>query len=166
MEEKIQRAETLWQNVQSEPDDVHCWGFYSYGDAPAAIGGGVGSFAWFQTRRELLSFVRDVLPYSPPGSSDTDLGNVEKHVQEIVEHAIEEKIDDKKAIEALNATLRTYSQIEWLGTFEDLICGTDPFAEKIRGEFRESEEESATDCKAISDNEIEELRQFLREYGI
>jgi hypothetical protein len=167
MEEKINRAKALWQSAQTEPDEVNIWGFYSYGDAPPAIGGGVGSFAWFETRNELLQFIRDVLPYSPPGSSGADWNNVETDVHQIIAQAVEGKIDDRRAVEALNDALKTFSQIEWLGTFDDLIRSSHPFAERIRLEFWELEEEdNKADRQTISDDEIAAFRQFLAEYGI
>lgn len=166
MEEKINNAQELWHCARTESDEANIWGFYSYGDAPPAIGGGIGSFAWFGTRQELLSFIRDVLPYSPPGSSDADWDKVENDVHEIVGKAIEGKIDDRRTVQALNDALRTFSQIEWLGTFDDLIRGSHPFAERIRKEFCERDEEKNADHQEIGEEELVAFRGFLSEYGI
>jgi hypothetical protein len=38
------------------------WGLFSWGDAPPAIGGGVGAFQWFPQLDELLAFVTDLSP--------------------------------------------------------------------------------------------------------
>jgi hypothetical protein len=141
---KIEKAETLWQSVRSEPEWTNTWGFYSYGDVPGAIGGGFGSFAWFETRYELLSFIRDVLPYSPPGRSDADWEKVEREVHELAQQAIEDKIDLYIAVDRSNDALKTFSQIEWIGAFDDLICGNDPFAEQVRKELRELEESDSS----------------------
>jgi len=54
-----------------EPTD-ETWGFFSYGDAPPAIGGGIGSFLWFSSREELLDYVGRLLPFLAPGPGEAD----------------------------------------------------------------------------------------------
>jgi hypothetical protein len=63
-------AEQVWQkqmekDQQNQNEDT--WGMFSYGDAPPAIGGGMGVFCWFDSRDELLDFIVKTLPFCPPG---------------------------------------------------------------------------------------------------
>jgi hypothetical protein len=51
---------------------VNSLGFFGYGDAPGAIGGGYGLFHWFGSRGALLDHLADHLTYESPGQSDTD----------------------------------------------------------------------------------------------
>ena len=79
---------------------------------------------------------------------------------------MEDEIDVDRAVEDLNNALRTFSQIEWVGTLDDLIRGSHPFAERVRKEFWELEESDSTGRQNVSDEEITSFRQFLAEYGI
>jgi hypothetical protein len=46
-EEAMLASEAAFDREPSDDD----WGFCAYGDAPAAIGGGVQAFHWFETKK-------------------------------------------------------------------------------------------------------------------
>ncbi|EAU41319.1 hypothetical protein FP2506_01090 [Fulvimarina pelagi HTCC2506] len=138
IEQKIEHAEKAWSEIDPEngatvPD--HAWGFSSYGDAPGGIGGGFVAFVWKATRDEVLNFIRDVLPYSPPGRSDKDWEAVAKETEEIVEEMRAGAVSDDEGVNRLNAALVTFSQIEFFGRFGDLMSGDDQYPQKIRAEY-------------------------------
>jgi len=165
LEGLIKEAGAAWEAANTEPGSDDWWGIYSYGDAPGAIGGGVGSFVWFPTRAKALQFVGNVLPYSPPGRSDMDWSAVASETASIVEEIERGEIDDELGRTRLNLALRTFSQIEWFGTFSDLTSGSHPYAHKVRADYRE-DEGGSEGADRIPAAEIDEFKQFLAEYGI
>jgi hypothetical protein len=143
------------------------WGIYSYGDAPAAIGGGMGSFIWFDNKTALLKFVAEVLPFCPPGPSSSDLLAVEAKVREVLAGVKAGDLDLEKARKRLNVVLRSYSQIEWIGTFKGLKDGNDAYSRKLIKQFRRSRELPVGAAPvAITRSQVEDFKEFLAEYGI
>ena len=47
-------------------------GFYAYGDAPAAIGGGFGAFYWFESEEKALGHLDSFAIFINPPRSDID----------------------------------------------------------------------------------------------
>jgi hypothetical protein len=166
LDERIERAEASWQEVSSgaPPDDCQ-WGFFSYGDAPPAIGGGIGMFTWFPDRNSMLEFIEHTLPYNPPGQSDLDPDEIAENTAAVVEKLRLGKISDLDGIKELNEVLVTCSQLEWIGTVNDLLTGNHPYAVHVREAFREDDGEEAED-KHISEDEKEDFFEFLESWGI
>ena len=162
---RIEQAETNWQSAaQGNPGD-NTWGFFSYGDAPGGIGGGVGTFIWFPNRNEMLDFIATTLPYSPPGRSDQDWGSVASRTAAIVEEMKQGTIEDLVGVERLNEVLKTFSQIEWTGTFSELLTAEHSYATEVRAAFR-NEDEDETSSAPIQPEEEEAFREFLETWGI
>ena len=127
-------------NVDLEAD-FGKFGFFSYGDAPAGIGGGAGVFLWFANEKEALDHIEQVLPFDPPGPHDMSPELVASEVQKINEKRLnsagEDEYELQELISDLNKVLRQFSQIEWMGQFEELVSGevkTD-FEKKVRETF-------------------------------
>lgn len=161
-----QAANERWLDKAILKPKATSWGFFSYGDAPAAIGGGVGTFAWFNNRTALLNFVEMVLPYSPPGPSNTDPLAVADKVGALLARVRSGDLDFAKARPKLNVVLRGYSQIEWMGTFKDLINGNDAYARRLIKQFRQSLElPVGTVPVAVARSQVKDFREFLAEYG-
>ena len=164
--ERMERAEARWQEVSSgsPPDDCE-WGFFSYGDAPPAIGGGVGMFTWFPDRNSMLEFIEHTLPYNPPGQSDLDPDEIAENTAAVVEKFRRGAISDRDGIKELNEVLVTCSQLKWIGTVNDLLTGNHPYAVHVREAFREDDGEEAGD-ELITEEEKEDFYEFLESWGI
>lgn len=166
LEERIERAEESWQEVSSGPPPDDCeWGFFSYGDAPPAIGGGVGMFTWFSDRNSMLEFIEHTLPYNPPGQSDLDPDEIAENTAAVVEKLRLGTINDLDGIKELNEVLVTCSQFDWMGTVDDLLSGNHPYAVHVRQTFRDDEEEDS-EGEPIAEDEKEEFFEFLESWGI
>lgn len=166
LDERVERAEASWQEVSSgaPPDDCE-WGFFSYGDAPPAIGGGVGMFTWFPDRNTMLDFIANTLPYFPPGQSNLDPDEIAENTAAVVDKLRLGTVSDLDGIKKLNEVLVTCSQLNWMGTVEDLLTGNHPYAAEVRQAFREDSEEEA-EGGPIGKDEKEDFFEFLESWGI
>ena len=166
LDDRIERAEASWQEVSSgaPPDDCE-WGFFSYGDAPPAIGGGVGMFTWFPDRNSMLEFIENTLPYNPPGASELDPDEIAENTAAVVEKFRLGTINDLDGIKELNEVLVTCSQLDWMGTVDDLLSGNHPYAVHVRQAFRDDEEEDS-EGEPVEEDEKEEFFEFLESWGI
>ena len=165
LQARIEQAEENWQSAaQGNPGDNN-WGFFSYGDAPGGIGGGVGMFIWFPDRTEMLDFIANTLPYSPPGSSDIDWEAVASQTVAITDELKSGAINDEIGIDRLNEVLRTFSQVQWMGTPEDLFRGNHSYAIEVRSAFRDEGEDETSGAPMRPDEE-QAFREFLETWGI
>ena len=163
LQARIEQAETYWQSAaQGNPGD-NTWGFFSY--ASAGIGGGVGMFIWFPNRNEMLDFIANTLPYSPPGRGDMDWGSVASRTTEIIEEMKRGTIEHSVWVERLNEVLKTFSQVQWMGTLKDLFRGEHSYAIEVRSAFRDEDDEE-TSGAAIQEEEQESFCEFLETWGI
>ena len=168
LEERVERAEASWQEVSSgAPPDDYAWGFFSYGDAPASIGGGVGMFTWFPDRASMLAFIEETLPYYPPGRSNLDPDEIATETASVVEKLRIGTVTDHSGIQHLNKVLKTCSQFNWIGTVTDLLAGDHPYAVEVRSAFRSDDDsEGDTEGEPIDEDEKEEFFEFLESWGI
>lgn len=164
LEARVEAAEASWQDVQHGRPDGHLWGFFSYGDAPGAIGGGIGSFVWFMDRESMLRFIATTLPYSPPGKAALDPDQIAVNTEAVVAQLQAGTISDSEGIVQLNPVLRTCSQITWMGTVDDLLHGDHPYALEVRQAFRDDDENEPTG-EPVRDAEREDFFDFLEEWG-
>lgn len=165
-EERVERAEASWGEVSSgAPPDDHEWGFFSYGDAPAAIGGGSGMFTWFPDRASMLSFIEETLPFYPPGQATLDPDEIASGTAVVVEKMRIGTFADHEGIQHLNRVLETCSQLKWIGTVTDLLTGEHPYAVEVRSAFR-SDDDDELDGRPIAEDEREHFFEFLESWGI
>lgn len=160
-------SEYVYKNHQNPQSNW--WGMYSYDDASAGIGGGVGMIEWFPTRADLLAYIADVFPYWPGGPYDT--GVVASVTTAITANMQLGNLSDDEAIIRLNHILRRYSQIEWIGTFEQLCSSDNDYCQYVRKWYREHnpdfDEEDGNDPSApISHDEISDFCKSISEYGL
>lgn len=154
-----------WQRIQQGAPEDCTWGFYAYSDAPPAMGGGIGIFAWFTDREQMLDFIQDTIPCCPPGRADLDWDEVAAHTASIVAEMKSGAIDDLQAIERLNSALVSFSHFCWIGTVTDLLTGSHAYARQVRAEFRHESLQDPASGAAIQADEQEEFCDFLTTWG-
>ena len=135
------------------------WGFYSYGDAPAAIGGGVGGFLWCRDESALLDFVGRLLPFFAPGPQSADWLAVAGRSEGVFKQLRDGLVDVPTAVAEANRVLKGFSQITWLGRFGELLDGEGEFARSLRGSFYEQDPPIAGSHRAM-------FLEFVRDYGL
>ena len=138
VETRIRQAEENWQRVRLGDPLGYDWGFFSYGDAPAALGGGYGMFCWFASSNAMYDFIASTLPYDPPGPQTLDSIAVADETRKIIGGLKSGDLDQQTGVVSLNQCLRGFSQIEWLGEFSSLLESQDSYAIQVRAAFRES----------------------------
>src|SRR5215475_1904288 len=140
-EESVRRAvfaQAAAEGAAKPPKTRKSWGLFAYGDAPPGIGGRIGSFLWFSSRSRLFEFVGEHLTFFAPGRSDIDPGRVAAEVNRIARRMEKRSVGLPAGIRLLNRTLRHFSQIEWIGTFEELLHQNGNFPRRVRSWYRES----------------------------
>lgn len=141
------------------------WGFFAYGDAPAAMGGGVGVFTWFPSKKAMFEFVSRHIAFFPPGPSEADHDAVAAEAARIVDQVVKGKLSMDAGMARLNVALRRFSQFRWWGQFKDLAKGDGDFERKIRAWARERWGEDETDSSPIRAREMAEFKDALTQYG-
>ncbi|MFM7165023.1 MAG: hypothetical protein ACKO3T_07210 [Planctomycetaceae bacterium] len=165
LQARIDRAESNWNSGAQGDPGTYTWGLFSYGDAPGAMGGGVGMFIWFPSRNDLLDFIASTLPYSPPGPTSLDCEAVASETAAIVENMKCGRLADPDGIAQLNKVLQHFSQITWAGTFTQLLTEPHPYAQEVRAAFRMEDRDIWSD-DAITEAEEPAFRGFLNMWGI
>jgi hypothetical protein len=141
------------------------WGLFSWGDAPPAIGGGVGAFQWFPQLDELLAFVTDL---SPAAFATFDVEEEWLELQTSLRQIAEGfDANAEVAIQAFNAELTSLLQIDWIGNLEGLMAGNEEFPAMVRSRFRGDWDDtpSQASLRPIQPEEQESFLAFLSEYG-
>lgn len=163
----VEAADKRWQDDSLTVARASSWGFYAYGDASPAIGGGLGAFCWFGSKAAMLKFIVEVLPYSPPGPSSSDPLAVAEIVRQVTVAIRAGDIDLEKARKKLNKALRSYSQLEWMGTFRDLQSGSGTYARKIIKDFRRAHDLPAMAKPVqVTRSQLPDFKIFISEFGI
>lgn len=139
-------------------------GFFSYGDAPGGIGGGIGCFMWFETPDELLTYLKKHLTFLSSGPSFVDPGRVSGQVEKMLGGVSVEALTSGDKLIQLNDVLKGFSQIEWVGQFSDLLSGTGEFPAKVRAWYRDDDSDSGGD--PIPPQEVGDFTAQIAEYGI
>ena len=160
-------AQAKWEEIIDRRPNDESIGFYSYGDAPPAIGGGSGCFTWFSDREEMYDFIAAVLPFNPPGPASTDHLETQKQVKAAILRHSGKATSEEELRRELNAILKSYSQIDWFGTFGALKAATGDFAAKVVARFRdEDDEDEAEKPSPIGNEEEDDFLEYLGEYGL
>jgi len=75
--EAMDEAAEAGQQASSRKPQLGMWGAWIYDDGHPAMGGGVGGFSWFDSRDDLLDYMREYLPFiSPTIQHRADAGDV------------------------------------------------------------------------------------------
>ena len=147
------------------------WGFYSYGDGPAAAGGGVGGFWWFAARREMIDAVAKHLVYFSGGPVTKEPAVVAREVAVAIKAMGSSASGREAGRKRANAALKGFAQIEWWGTLESLLVADGDFERRIRAKHRaEYDEDPRGQAKPadrpIATRELAAFREYLETYGI
>ena len=153
-----------WEQAFSQSHDLDptskCWGLFAVSDAPPPVcGSGMGSFHWFQTEAELVSFIRDYLAWWNPAPSTMKREEIAATVQAIV---AAESADLKEMVDCLNDFMRNMWYIEWCGQFVDLCEGKGEFPVRVRSGFFDDDEMP----ESIPLEYLREFMGYLQTYGI
>ncbi|WP_404296465.1 hypothetical protein [Halomonas sp.] len=164
IEQRMEQAQEALEECTAFPPEESDWGLFSYGDAPAGIGGGVGVFCWFATRDEMLDHIVEVLPFCPPGPCTSDPFQQQQAVRELITSLHQGKLQDDIAIVEINKVLRSFSQIEWWGTYDELIQGSSAFAQRVHAHYQE--QHGSPLPKPLVGEARQEWLEFLGMYGL
>ena len=140
-------------------------GVFSYSDGPAAAGGGMGMFLWFHDWPELYQFLANYLIGMAPGPISEDHHSVYEKTWKIFKNLAEGKIQRDHAIHQINQAAKSYSQIEWWGTFKELCEGTGEFETKVRAACLRDDAKKGGPTK-LTDQAKKQFIGALSEYGI
>lgn len=159
------------QQMQQAADRAHSlvptedtWGFHGYADAPANSGGGAGGFLWFDTREQMLEFIRLYLPFWNGGPVHSNAGSISSRVDTVVRRINGAALGEAYKSQ-LNQTLKGYTQIGWWGQFKDLLNGEGAFPGEVRSWFR-SNAAVKPGTVPISASEKRRFAELLQEYGL
>jgi hypothetical protein len=135
-------------------------GVFSFNDGPPAAGGGIGMFYWFKDWQEMYQFLANYLIPTSPGPANADHEVVYDKTWEIFNELVEGKIQRQQAFGQINAAAKSYSQIEWWGTLEELCEGQGEFEKRVRNDCLHSFEGK------MGSAEKNKLMEAIAEYGL
>jgi hypothetical protein len=138
------------------------WGAWIYDDGHAAMGGGVGGFFWFESRDDLLDYMREYLPFmSPTIQHRADAADVLAKCYATVDAYHAGEIEAGTAVARLNNTVRGLVVVEWWGLFDQLLEGDEAFSCEIRNLFHGDAPDSASQPAHIASERINAFADFL-----
>ena len=113
----------------------------------------------------MLLFIAQHQVWLGPGPEGVDPARKVVQVGSIISHFLTGRINLETARLQINSVLKGFSQIEWLGQFEELVSGEREFAREVRQWYREFKEAEVADSAPVIGEE-EEFDYALREYGL
>jgi hypothetical protein len=150
-----------WEIADRDPR-ANEFGFFHYGDRAASQGGGTAVFMWFPTENERQEFLASRL--LAMHSSCESEGEYES-MRALLAQALSEPLSDQVPI-SYNAAMKGVAQVEWVGTFGDLLESGSIFAQKMRGDFRGEQGLTNERSMPITEEEIEDFIEFTLIAGI
>jgi hypothetical protein len=166
IEDCVERAERNWQTVtQGAPNATTKMGIFCCSDGPAAAAGGVGSFLWLSDREAMLTFIAETLPFSPGGPAGSDCLAVARDTSQITACLRSGQITDQEGLAELNKALRTFSQIKWIGTPEQLKTTDGGYPSEVRNAFFKQRGEQPAP-RLIDGLCEDEFWEFLKTWGV
>jgi hypothetical protein len=170
----------LWAEANEFIPEAADWGFFSIDQSPVAIGG----FTWFPTKAAMLKFLWEIVPPAMANDSDAAVLRMSKVCQaQVSKHELGESTMDQ-LIEDLNNGLKGATEIQWVGTFGDMVSGLIPFCQVLRAKFHANRSESPVDEEhdlidedsspkllkrygtPVNEEDLEDFREFLGEWGL
>jgi hypothetical protein len=164
--DRAEAARTAAEAAIARTPRATSFGYFAYGDACGAIGGGVGLFQWFPSRTALLEHLAQHLTFENPGQHGTDPFAVQAAVQKAIASFAKTDAPLKNLIRKLNPLLKTYSQLTWIGTLGELKEGLGKYEKGVRRTFREDNDAPRNQSRPIERSEAAAFIDFLSQYGI
>ena len=124
-----------------------------------------GLLSLVQKPRTIVGFRGKSADFLAPGRGDIDPGRVLSAVKQIVRQIENGHLSIGDAIPQLNSALRHFSQMKWMGTFEDLIAGDGNFERGLRRCVSRAWGTGLTDA-VITSEELKAFRTAIIEYGM
>ncbi len=116
-------------------------------------------FLWFNTRARLLRFLAD---YEGP-DSEYDQDNLRLTMRKVASQILAGRLGFQKGRLKFNALLKGHIQIEWMGHFDELLSGNQPFSKMLRVQFLQVEEQRRV--PTIETTDVKDFIEYLRDYG-
>lgn len=163
--EQFDEAFSKSHELDPSPDS---WGLFAYSDAPPNVcGSGLGSFQWFNTKADMICFVRDFMAWWNPAPSSMEPEEIAQRVQAIIADAGDQP-DVAELRHQLNDFMRNMWHIESWGQFKEFLASNDEFPKKVRQSFLEDldESECSTAQGMVPESQLKEFAEYLREYGV
>ncbi len=143
----------------------HPWGVCLRPDAPPACGGG-GHFLWQPNLSQTLALVSDHSSalFMTFGEDEREWLAFRDRLRAI---AADFTNQPSRCLAALNRELAGLLQVEWIGTYQELRSGGDPFCQRIRTSFLADAGAllSERSTRKISASEEQAFCAWLAEYG-
>jgi hypothetical protein len=161
-EEVMLDMDTAIQRTQSANSADPRKAGYGYFVGGSFVMDSVRVFLWFDTVPDLASNILDVEPVIHESTTEqftTYQTQVAPLLENLDHAAMTEDLRRK-----VNAAVKEFITIEWWGSFNDLIAGDSEFAQTIREDFRESDDEP--DNSPVMETEIDEFVDFVLTYGV
>jgi len=134
----------------------------------------VGIFGWYRTTDELFDTFVDAQPAAYASRSEPGIDRMTEALEGIRSHVKRPVNLTEKLRREINDALGDNADLEWWGTFDDLLKGSGEFEIDLRGWFRESQvdsddvdemESDADPSRPIEPFEVEEFIEYLKDYG-
>jgi hypothetical protein len=169
LEQRYAKAVEALDAASSVTPKRWLYGLYTYDDGPGWAGGGQGMFGWFETWDELLAFVAEHLAYAC-GHDHGDSVQAEANARATLDELQAGRIDASAARMAVNVALQWFMQVEWWGKAEELLSDPGEFAQRLRAEWREANDEQHGEeedlGRPIDEESAEEFLDSLEGYGV
>lgn len=175
-----EEALDLWAEANEFIPESPDWGFFSIDQNPVGIGG----FTWFPTKAAMLQFFWEIIPPAMANDSATAVRRMSKVCREHVSRHEMGESTTAQLVEDLNNGLKGATEIQWVGTFGDMVSGPIPFCQVLRAKFHANRSESPVDedhdtidvdsspkllkryGTPVDDADLEDFREFLGEWGL
>ena len=163
LNEAMERATHACQMASGHVPEPLFWGAWMYSDAHPAMGGGVGGFTWFESRDEMLAFLREHLVFLDPGiGARNNVASLRDACRSVVDSVTDGTLTLRVAMTRLNHLVRGLTVIKWWGRMEDLLVGEEAFPCEVRSRFRGERVDATRESPPIPESDEREFAEFLR----
>ena len=128
-----------------------------YNDAHPAFGGGSRCLMWFESEKEMLESVPGLILVLNSGSCGlNDADDLSEKLALVLASHWNDEISQAEAVDVVNQLAKGFFQVEWWGTREQLLKGSEKFPSWLRSGWRQSE-----DASPLRPEELERFFDYL-----
>ena len=140
------------------------FGYFSYSNAPAPFGGGIGVFSWFASAQEAAEHLSTELSdHWLRRLDDSSRRSTIEAVHDALSDAATGKRTTADVLASINELLKGFVQLEWWGTLQELRRSDHEFPRKVRAALRD--EDQPEDEPPIAEEELAAFVEMLSQYG-